>query len=457
MPDLLFAANSTCTVSLPEPLRRFFFFLLVAAFTGCGRSRAPEAAAHYWEDSVYEFAVAVIQGKDPLNPAPSLKSDALALIGPDHVTDVPARFVADPFLWPAPGGGWHLFFEILNAANGRGEIGLSWSADGRQWTYEGVVLRESFHLSYPLVFERDGRHYMLAETHQDGAVQLYEAEAYPREWRSVARLVEKPYADATIFRHADHWWMFASTTCNRQLSLYHADGPMGEWREHSSSPVVRDDRRTARMGGRVFSRDGRLYRAAQDCAPRYGYQVRLFEILTLTPGAYEEREIESSPVLTAGLTPWAAWGMHHFDPHPLPGTDRWIMATDGYGPAQPETVVDARFGETAHLGGLTMRPAPVRAGHPLMLRFFWVEPPPSGLIMFVHIRNENGIVFQADHEPDGRRVYELSPIVPETVEPGAYAVWVGVYDPETGETRSPRGKYPRHRSRLRLPVELHVR
>jgi hypothetical protein len=74
--------------------------------------------------------------------------------------------------------------------------------------------------------------------------------------------------------------------------------------------------------------DGRLYRIAQNCEPRYGSAVRAFEILELTDDAYREREIQRSPVLGSSGSGWNSAGMHSLDPHPLaPG--RWIAAVDG--------------------------------------------------------------------------------------------------------------------------------
>ena len=80
------------------------------------------------------------------------------------------------------------------------------------------------------------------------------------------------WADPTVFRHEDRWWLLACATRppNRSLHLFHADDLFGPWREHPRSPVVADDVRTARPAGRVVFIDGRPVRFAQDCTARMG-------------------------------------------------------------------------------------------------------------------------------------------------------------------------------------------
>src|SRR3954471_8902781 len=85
--------------------------------------------------------------------------------------DVKADFVADPFLIHH-GEVWYLFFEVWNRDADKGEIGLAISRDLATWDYRGIVLREPWHLSYPHVFEFDGRIWMLPEAIDSGGVRL---------------------------------------------------------------------------------------------------------------------------------------------------------------------------------------------------------------------------------------------------------------------------------------------
>jgi len=95
----------------------------------------------------------------------------------DDVTDVPAQFVADPFLFHE-GDFWYMFFEVYNSAQDKGEIGLASSYDGLNWSYDRIVLSESKHLSYPLVIAHDGQHYMIPETNLMNEVRISRAASF---------------------------------------------------------------------------------------------------------------------------------------------------------------------------------------------------------------------------------------------------------------------------------------
>lgn len=248
----------------------------------------------------------------------------------ESVSDVPAKFVADPFMVRRDGI-WYMFFEVLNQRTDKGEIGLAISHDGLDWTYRQIILTEPFHLSYPDVFEWNGGYYMIPETLRAGAVRLYKADDFPTRWSYVDRLVDVSCADPSIFHFDDKWWMFGCSTPYRHdtLRLYFAEDLRGPWAEHPDSPIVESNQRTARPGGRVLVLNDKIIRFAQDCIPVYGTRVRAFEISELTTSSYVEKENVNSPVLTPSGSGWNALGMHHIDPHLMPG-GQWIACVDGF-------------------------------------------------------------------------------------------------------------------------------
>ena len=75
-----------------------------------------------------------------------------------NVTDIDAKFVADPFM-VVEGGRFYRFFEVLNRANPQGDIGYAESDDGGKWEYKKIIIDEPFHLSYPYVWE--GQYYLI--------------------------------------------------------------------------------------------------------------------------------------------------------------------------------------------------------------------------------------------------------------------------------------------------------
>lgn len=275
------------------------------------------------------WAIAAYQGRSPLHLAPAAHAP-VPVLGARDVTDADAEFVADPFMVPVPGAGWHLFFEVMNRATGRGEIAVAASSDGVTWTYGQVVLAEPHHLSYPQVVACAGEHYMVPETSAERRVMLYRAVDYPTVWeRAEDLLTGLPFNDATVFQHDGRWWMLAETAEGLRfdtLRLYSADTLPGPWSEHPASPVVKGDATTARPAGRVVRHDGRLVRFAQDCATDYGKRVRAFAIETLNASQYRERPLGT--VLEPAEVGWNDQGMHQVDAHELaPG--QWLACVDG--------------------------------------------------------------------------------------------------------------------------------
>lgn len=274
------------------------------------------------------WSIGIYRGSSPLtlSAAPPAGGPVLTR---REVADVPALFVADPFLLRR-GGAWYMFFEVMNLAAGKGEIGLATSDRGWRWRYQGRVLAEPYHLSYPFVFRWRSEVYMLPETLGAGCLRLYRAVSFPSVWERAADLLDGPHVDASLIRWRGAWWLWSCTSPRRHdtLRLYMAERLGGPWREHPRSPIVEGDTGCARPAGRVLPWEGGLLRFAQDCRPYYGRKVRAFAIGELSATAYREQEVAESPVLAPGQAGWNASGMHHLDAHRLaPG--QWIAAVDG--------------------------------------------------------------------------------------------------------------------------------
>jgi hypothetical protein len=271
------------------------------------------------------WAIGIYRGDSPCRLSPAPENPVLTCL---DVHDARTAFVADPFM-VREDGIWWLFFEALNLDRRKGEIGLAASPDGVSWEYRGIVLQEPYHLSYPYVFEWHGDHFMVPESHVGNEVRLYRARSFPTRWDHCATLLAGSFADSSPFHFEGRWWMFTSPiSAPGNCELYMAAHLEGPWQPHPSSPIVRDDRGTARPGGRVLIENGRPIRHAQDGIPQYGSRVRAFAVTELTPVSYREAEIPESPVLVPAPAGWNRSGMHHIDPHPAPGGG-WLACVDG--------------------------------------------------------------------------------------------------------------------------------
>lgn len=245
------------------------------------------------------------------------------------VTDREALFVADPFMVYEQNG-WHMFFEVLNRATEKGEIGLAVSRDGKSWKYQQIVLSEPFHLSYPYVFKWQGEFYMVPESHEKQAIRLYQATSFPYRWEFRKDLLRGfSFVDSSLFHYDDRWWLFTCpTNKNDVLTLFYASNLWGPWIEHPANPIVKENVHIARCGGRITKWEDKVIRYAQDDYPNYGSCLYVFEITKLTDKEYEEIPYANYPVLKAGKRGWNKDGMHHIDPHCL-GRGKWIVCVDG--------------------------------------------------------------------------------------------------------------------------------
>lgn len=280
-----------------------------------------------------EYSIGMLAGPTPLSLAEVTQCNPV--LTRRSVTDVRAAFVADPFMMRADDG-WHMFLEVLavRPSSRKGEIGHATSRDGLRWSYQGIVLQEPFHLSYPHVFQDGAQTWLVPESTAAGGIRLYRADPFPSRWSFVKTLVEGDLVDSSIFRRAGRWWMFshsAEPDRSRSLRLYGADDLSGPWIEHPRSPIVRHDKRLARPAGRVVELGDRLLRFAQDGLEGYGMHVHALEILRLTPDDYEEVECAGNPLLTGSGRGWNGGGMHHLDVHRREDGS-WLGCTDGWSP-----------------------------------------------------------------------------------------------------------------------------
>lgn len=200
---------------------------------------------------------------------------------------------ADPFPFARDGRSW-LFIEEI-PGRGKGVISVMEMLPGGGFGAPRRVLEEPFHLSYPNVFEHEGRTYMVPETAQAGQVRLYRSEHFPGGWVLDRVLLDGvPGTDATFLEHGGEWWMFVNVRAPGgsswdELHLYRSASRLGPYEPHPLNPVVSDVRR-ARPAGPVAVRDGRLFRPAQDSSGWYGRALAVMEITRLDRTGYEEVE-----------------------------------------------------------------------------------------------------------------------------------------------------------------------
>jgi len=276
-----------------------------------------------------QWSIGIYQGDSPFHFA-SIRNAWNPILRAEDVTDIPAKFVADPFL-VKEAGTWYLFFEAYNRSTDQGDLAVATSSTTWSWKYQRVILDEPFHLSYPYVFKWQGEYYLVPESGEANSIRLYKAEDFPYSWTYVATLIEgRDFLDNSLAYFNDRWWLFTSQTGNDTLRLYYADDLTGSWQEHPESPIVEGDANIARPGGRVLVYENHLYRYTQDSDPYYGNKLWAFEITEISPTTYEEHLVSSESILAISGSGWNASAMHNLDPVEV-SKNNWVAAVDGFG------------------------------------------------------------------------------------------------------------------------------
>ncbi len=223
------------------------------------------------------------------------------------------RFLADPFVVTRDGRTC-VFAEDYIFRTSKGHISVFELTDAGARDL-GPVVNETFHLSFPYLFEFDGALFMCPESCEANEIRIYECTEFPLKWqlRGVA-MHSVAAADTMIFPNDGLWWMLTNISrtephdCGSELHLFWATTPLsGDWNPHPRNPILSDPL-SARNGGLL--RDAtEIIRVAQSRQfGSYGASARLFRITRLTQEEYAEELVSSlTPEFTRGIH-----GTHHF-------------------------------------------------------------------------------------------------------------------------------------------------
>ena len=229
-------------------------------------------------------------------------------------TDDAAGYWADPF--GVPGDPERLVCEFFNERTGIGHLEILQIGTNRSIVErKPLTVGNGTHVSFPHVFEFEGRRLGVAEMVASRQCMLHELDA-EGVWLPLFPLLDDVAAadPALVFRE-DRWWLaFTDNDLGKhdKLYLYYADRLEGPWKPHANNPV-KCDIMSARMAGGFFYHDGELYRPAQDCLETYGAGIVIHKILNLTPTCFEEIPVrrilpEKNGTCRHGLHTLNAWG-----------------------------------------------------------------------------------------------------------------------------------------------------
>lgn len=232
------------------------------------------------------------------------------------------RYFADPFI-VADSDEVFCFVEDYFDERRRGVISVL-KLGGGSHRFIGHALEEDFHLSFPFVFEHDGRRFMCPETNEARQIRIYECLEFPLQWKLHSIAMQNVAAvDTMIFPHGDRWWMLTNLDSSgvgeygSELHLFYSDDPLdANWIAHPQNPL-RVDPEFARNAGML--RDGTaVFRVAQARGfGSYGVHTTIFQIEHLDVDHYREHAMKMlTPTFKSGIS-----GTHHF--HGNAGYSTW--------------------------------------------------------------------------------------------------------------------------------------
>ena len=248
----------------------------------------------------------------------------------------PIIIVADPFLFIHQNE-LYLFYEEKHLYT-PGVIRMMKTTDLKDWSKPVTVLQETFHLSYPYVFEHEGDVFMIPETCNVGEVRLYKADnekltnfsqnCVLLEHSQKDNHITIDYSDSSVFIKDGKYFLMTTLEIdgNNSLFLYVADRLRGPYKEHPFSPICKSNK-YGRNAGSLIQNYGKLFRVAQDCEKRYGDNVHIFEITEMSKSSYKE-VIVCNDIFDSSI-PFYKHGGHQFNMVEFNG--KQIIATDAKG------------------------------------------------------------------------------------------------------------------------------
>lgn len=203
-------------------------------------------------------------------------------------------WIADPIMYTV-NGEHYLFVEVFEEKKKKAAIGYYQFETGKP-VYKGIIIENSYHMSYPCVFEYNGEHYMIPESSANDSISLYKAEHFPEKWTKEIDLVKgEKYVDSTVVSNDEGIFILSYKTTKNgwQLVQFILDMENKSVKEKST---IDYNENVGRPGGYVFCGNKR---PAQDCRKKYGENLLIYEVDSYVP--YREhrlRTISAKDIIT---------------------------------------------------------------------------------------------------------------------------------------------------------------
>tara|TARA_B100001057_G_scaffold499973_1_gene612771 strand:+ start:1406 stop:3088 length:1683 start_codon:yes stop_codon:yes gene_type:complete len=189
------------------------------------------------------------------------------------------------------------FVEDYDMIENKGHISAIEIFKDKKYKLLGPVIKESFHMSYPFIFEHNNDLFMTPETVDAKSIRLYRCKNFPLEWEFEKEIVTNQKAiDPSIFKYEDQWWLFYNILTGKDTSsilmAYYSENPISQnWSPHKLNPIVFDSN-IGRNGGFLQSKNSSIRVRQKQGFNFYGKSFTLAKIKDLTSSTFKEQQIK---------------------------------------------------------------------------------------------------------------------------------------------------------------------
>lgn len=166
-------------------------------------------------------------------------------------------------------------------------------------------------MSYPFIFKKDDRWYMIPETNQAKQLILYAADDFPFRWKRYKALLDgKECVDTNVVDIDSTLFLitYEKGTPNK-LVIYKIENGFNLKKQNE----IKDSDNQRRGAGQIVIDGGSFIRPSQNCKNRYGESVVFNRIPGDLTGDYHEEktgELKIEDISVAGIKQTSILGVH---------------------------------------------------------------------------------------------------------------------------------------------------
>ena len=192
---------------------------------------------------------------------------------------------ADPFLIKNSGR-YYIFAEEYDKKKCKGSIAVAEYKNDKCLNFRKII-ENTYHMSYPCVFAKKNKYYMIPETSENNTIEIYECIEFPYIWVKKKNLLNNVFAvDVTYFYDEQNDYLISYNGKN-EVTKYKLD--CDTW-EVQIKDKVYVPTNIGRGAGNIIKYSNNFFRPIQDCRHLYGEKVCINEIVKNSKDLFLERE-----------------------------------------------------------------------------------------------------------------------------------------------------------------------